>query len=151
MIKTKISLTVFSFLTIIQFPFSILFLNSDFVSSVIPGWNTTIVSPHLIATIFKSILMLIVITFYWKLNKVVKEIDLKFFILHLILTIPSIINSKIPLHSLIEFDNDNFEKAIKEYEFVDSIVITLNILFVIGQIIFGVYYTKKMRQLKVGE
>ncbi|OYQ35672.1 hypothetical protein CHU92_10690 [Flavobacterium cyanobacteriorum] len=95
--------------------------------------------------------MLIVITFYWKLNKVVKEIDLKFFILHLILTIPSIINSKIPLHSLIEFDNDNFEKAIKEYEFVDSIVITLNILFVIGQIIFGVYYTKKMRQLKVGE
>ena len=151
MIKTKIPLTVFSFLTIILFPFSILFLNSDFVSSVIPGWNNTIVSPYLTATIFKSILMLIVITFYWKLNKVVKEIDIKFFILHLVLTIPSIINSKIPLHSFIEFENDNFEKTIKEYEFVDSIVITLNILFVIGQIIFGIYYTKKMRQLKVGK
>ena len=151
MIKTKIPLTVFSFLTIILFPFSILFLNSDFVSSVIPGWNNTIVSPYLTATIFKSILMLIVITFYWKLNKVVKEIDIKFFILHLVLTIPSIINSKIPLHSFIEFKNDNFENTIKEYEFVDSIVITLNILFVIGQIIFGIYYTKKMRQLKVGK
>ena len=151
MIKTKIPLTVFSFLTIILFPFSILFLNSDFVSSVIPGWNNTIVSPYLTAAIFKSILMLIVITFYWKLNKVVKEIDIKFFILHLVLTIPSIINSKIPLHSFIEFKNDNFENTIKEYEFVDSIVITLNILFVIGQIIFGIYYTKKMRQLKVGK
>ena len=151
MIKTKIPLTVFSFLTIILFPFSILFLNSDFVSSVIPGWNTTIVSPYLTATIFKSILMLIVITFYWKLNKVVKEIDIKFFILHLVLTVPSIINSKIPLHSFIEFENVNFEKTIKEYEFVDSIVITLNILFVIGQIIFGIYYSKKMRELKVGE
>lgn len=151
MIKTKIPLTVFSFLTIILFPFSILFWNSDFASSVIPGWHTTIVSPYLTATMFKSILMLIVITFYWKLNKVVKEIDLKFFILHLVLTIPSIINSKIPLHSFVEFENDNFEKTIKEYEFVDSIVITLNILFVIGQIIFGIYYTKKMRQRKVGE
>ena len=151
MIKTKIPLTVFSFLTIILFPFSILFWNSDFASSVIPGWHTTIVSPYLTATMFKSILMLIVITFYWKLNKVVKEIDLKFFILHLVLTIPSIINSKIPLHSFVEFENDNFEKTIKEYEFVDSIVITLNILFVIGQIIFGIYYFKKMRQRKVGE
>ena len=151
MIKTKIALSVFSILTIILFPFSILFWNSDFASSVIPGWHTTIISPYLTATIFKFIVMLVVITFYWKLNKAVKEIDFKFFALHLALTIPSIINSKISLHSFVEFDRNNFEKTIREYEIIDSIVIALNILFIIGQIIFGIYYSKKMRQKNVGE
>jgi hypothetical protein len=81
---------------------------------------------------------------YWKLSKVVKEIGLKFFVLHLMFTIPSILNSKIPFHSFIEFDNNNIQKTISEIETVNLIVIVSNILFIIGQVIFGFYYFKRI-------
>ncbi|MBF6640225.1 hypothetical protein IVB69_01905 [Flavobacterium sp. J49] len=151
MIKTKISLIVFTILLVILFPFSILFWKSDYATSVIPGWHTTIISPYLTATLFKSVLLLIVVVLYWKLNKVVKEIDLKIFILHLTLTIPSILNSKLPLHSFIEFDRNDMTKTANEIEIVNSIVIVLNVLFVIGQVIFGIYYVKKRNIGKVSK
>lgn len=151
MIKTKIPFIVFTILLIVLFPFSVLFIKSDLVSSIIPGWHTTINSFWLLATVIKIVILSIVVLMYWKLNKIVKEIEVKFFILHLALTIPSILNSKIPLQSFIEFNRNNMEKTISELETVNLIVIALNVLFVVGQIAFGIYCVKKWNNQKVRE
>ena len=151
MIKTKIPLIVFTILLIILFPFSVFFMKSDLISSIVPGWNTTINSFWLFATILKFAILSIVVLMYWKLNKIVKEIKVKFFILHLALTVPSILNSKIPLQSFIEFNSNEMEKTISDLKTVNLIVMALNVLFLLGQIAFGVYYVRKWNNRKVNE
>jgi DNA integrity scanning protein DisA with diadenylate cyclase activity len=149
-IKTKTSLLIFTILFVILIPYSLLFLKSDFASSIIPGWHTTINSFNLIANILKLVLLFIVVIFYWKLSKIIKAMPFKYFILHLFLTIPSIIISKIPLIFFVNFDNQNLEKTINEIDNVNRIVIIINTLFIIGQILFGMYYYKtwKKRNIK---
>jgi hypothetical protein len=144
MIKTKVPFIIFSILLLLLFPFSVLFIKSDSVSSMIPGWNSTINSFWILATIIKFITLSIVVLMYWKLSKVGKKIGVKFFVLHLMFTIPSILNSKIPFQSFIEFDNNNIQKTISEIETVNLIVIASNIVFIIGQVIFGFYYFKRI-------
>ena len=121
---------------------SVIFLEYDFVASIIPGWHRTINSFDLIANIIKLTLLFIVLILYWKLSKFQKEMKLKFFILHLILTIPSISISKFPLSNLVNINNQNVDKMISEIEDLNKIVILINVLFAIGQILFGIYYFK---------
>jgi hypothetical protein len=147
-IKTKTSLLIFTILFVILIPYSLLFFLSDFVSSIIPGWHTTINSFNLIANIIKLIVLFIVLILYWKLSNFQKEMKIKVFILHLILTIPSIFISKIPLSNFVNFDSRNVEKTLTEIENLNRIVILINILFIIGQILFGIYYYKMWKSKK---
>lgn len=147
-IKTKKSLIIFTFLFVILIPYSFVFLESDFVTSIIPGWHTTINSFNLIANIIKLIVLFIVLILYWNLSNFQKEMKIKVFILHLILTIPSIFISKIPLSNFVNFDSRNIEKTLTEIQSLNRIVILINILFLIGQILFGIYYYKMWKSKK---
>jgi hypothetical protein len=134
---------------VILIPYSILFYQSDFVLSIIPGWNTTINSFNLIATIFKLTILLVVLILYWKLTKLEEEMKVKIFISHLFLTIPSIFISKFSLSNFINYDSNNVEKFITEIENINRLVIIINLLFVIGQILFGIYYYKILKRTKL--
>lgn len=147
-IKTKNALIIFTFLFVILIPYSIIFLESDFLASVIPGWHTTINSFNIIANVIKLILLFIVLILYWKLSNFQKELKIQFFILHLILTIPSIFISKIPLSYFINIDSRNAEKTLTEIENLNRTVILINILFLLGQILFGIYYYKIWKSKK---
>lgn len=145
-IKTKTSLIIFTILFVILIPYPLLFSQSDFISSIIPSWNTTVNSFKLISNILKLIFLLIVLLFYWKLTKVIEKMPFNLFVLHLFLTIPSIFISKVPLISFVNFDNKNIEKTINELDNVNRIVLIINVLFIIGQILFGIYYYKTLKK-----
>ena len=86
MIKTKIAFTVFLLLSLIIFPYYIFFLQSDFLSSIVPGWNTTIVSGQIISNFIKFIALFITTICYWKLLKIDNKISLKKFLIHFAFT-----------------------------------------------------------------
>lgn len=146
MIKTKYSLVIFTILFIILIPYTAIFSQLDFISSIIPGWHTTINSFHLIANILKLFILFIILVMYWKLSKREIKMSKKLFSLHLILTVPSIFISKIPLLFFVNYDSNNLEKTIVQIETMNKIVIVLNSLFIVGQILFGIYYWKTSKE-----
>ncbi|MFH6996821.1 hypothetical protein ACHRVZ_02750 [Flavobacterium sp. FlaQc-57] len=62
MIKTKTAFILFIILDIILFPYYILVLsiNSDFLYSIIPGWNTAIIPGRLISNLIKFLILIVV-------------------------------------------------------------------------------------------
>lgn len=79
MIKTKYAFLVFFVLALIVFPYYIIYLSSDFLSSIVPGWNTTIVQGRVISNLLKFVALLITTICYWKLSKINDQIILKAF------------------------------------------------------------------------
>ncbi len=141
-IKTKIPLIIFLILFVISIPYTHFLYQFDCVSSIIPGWHTTINSFGYIESILKLVFLFIAIILYWKLNKITKKMPINYFLLHCILTLPSIIISKVPLVLFVNFDKQNLEKTISEINISNRITIIINTLFLIGQIIFGTYFYK---------
>ncbi len=146
MINSKTAIYTFSFLWILCFPFSILFYISDLTSSIIPGWHTTVNYFYYLNSFLKLLLLFFVIFSYWKLSKKQDRLSSKFFYFHFILTLPSILFSKIPMSFLIEFDT-NIDKMIQQFTTINNIKMTLFILFLIGQILFFIYYYKTKKRL----
>lgn len=141
MIKSKTAFITFLILVILLFPFSVLFLWNDFAASVIPGWHTTIRPYWLGNSIIKFLILFFVVIAYWKLKKSKTLVNKKLFFVHLILTLPAILISKISLYTFIKFNSDSsVEKVSNDFYIVSSIIMIVNILFLIGQILFGVYY-----------
>lgn len=112
MIRTKITFIIFVIFTIIIFPYyTILCLNSDFLSSLVPGWHTTIIPARLISNLIKFFILLIVSIYYFKLSKISKEIKYKKFVIHLLLTIPAIFIAKLNLYEFVTiyfYDPESF-------------------------------------------
>ncbi|MCR4030072.1 MULTISPECIES: hypothetical protein [Flavobacterium] len=142
MIKTKYTFIIFVVLLVLMFPYLILFVGSDFLSSLVPGWNTSFFGGAFINDLFIFIVLSISVYLYWKLSKNKTEISLKHFLIHFLLTIPAIIFSKSDSFELIEFDSLNPENFIWRIYFV---IYFLTALFFIGQILFWRYYTKITR------
>ena len=69
MIKVKTALVVFLGLSLLLFPYCIVYLQSDFLSSTVPGWNTDIQSGKLIINLIKFLFLAITAFLYWKLSK----------------------------------------------------------------------------------
>lgn len=142
MIKVKIVLTVFLGFSLLLFPYYLIYLQSDFLSSIVPGWNTEIASAKLIATLIKFLFLAITTFLYWKLSKIKKEIQLKKFVIHFLLALPAVLLSKLNLYNLLNFhsvDPDNFMKQIQIIILINS---TANILFYSGFVWFILFYKK---------
>lgn len=141
MIRTKITFIIFVIFTIIIFPYyTILCLNSDFLSSLVPGWHTTIIPARLISNLIKFFILLIVSIYYFKLSKISKEIKYKKFVIHLLLTIPAIFIAKLNLYEFVTIYFYDPESFLTPIQMVILINIFINLLFFIGQILFGIYY-----------
>ena len=121
---TQLPFIIYLLLTISFFP-----LSSDYATSIVPGWHTTIFSPYAVGQ-FIVILSLAGVSFgYWKLSKLTNTINWKLFINHILLTIPLLV--------LLMFDT---------YISIDinpMISVPVSIfLFIAGQIIFLLYCIK---------
>ncbi|WP_127337542.1 hypothetical protein [Flavobacterium cupreum] len=144
MMKTKTTFLIGIFLLVLLFPYSILYLNSDFLSSVLPGWHTTI---YPLATLLKFIILLIVSFYYWKLSKIRTEVNFKNVIIYFLLTAPAVLITKMDLYTLFHYSPNNTENLMTTIRTVIFIRIFTNILFFTGQILFAVYYKKQSRKL----
>jgi len=144
MIKTKIVFIIFILLSIFIFPYSFLFLKIDFISSITPGWNTTI---YHYGALIKSFFLMISAFFCWKLSKVINEINIKKIALYLLLTMPAVIITKLNLFELFNFNSTNPENFMKQIQIIVLIKIFTNILFISVQIMFWVYYKKSKQKL----
>lgn len=142
--KTKTTFFICIFLLVLLFPYSILHLNSDFLSSVVPGWHTTI---YPVATLIKFIILLIVAFYYWKLSKIINEIDFKKFSFYFLLTFPGVLVTKLDLFNFFNFSSNDHENFMRQIKIIVFIKIFTNVLFFTGQILFAIYYKKQSRKL----
>jgi hypothetical protein len=148
MIKSKIVFIIVILLSIIVFPYSflILVLKSDFFSSIVPGWHTTI---YPISALIKFIVLLIVAFFYWKLSKVVNEINIRKAVFYFLLTFPSVLITKLDLYELLNYSLKDAENFMLKIQIIVFIRILTNLLFFAGQILFWIYYKKSMRKINL--
>lgn len=147
MFKSKIAFIFFAVLSIIVFPYNIIYVNSDFFSSLVPSWNTTINSVNIISALIKFVVLSIVTFCYWKLSKMTDELNLKKFIIHLLLSILGVLISNINLYPLIYFGFHNPENFVSKIQIVVGINICINTIFFLAQILFGVFYIKLQKKL----
>jgi len=151
MIRTKIAFLTFSILLVSLFPFSFNLTESGFATPIIPGRHVTVISSYLISAFIKFIILIFIVLGYWKILKMKNVISSKLFYIHLFLTIPSIVSSKISLLSLIDYNANDLEKLVNEIESVSILIIVMNVMFLLGQIIFGIYYFRIRNKVIVDE
>lgn len=147
MIKTKIAFLIFLTLSLIVFPHYI-FIDSDFLNSVIPGWNTTIIPARVISSLFKFIILILITSYYWKLSKYSSKIDFKKFLIHLSFTIPAILVSKLNVYEFVRINLYDSESFLSQIQMVVFINVIFNILFFVGQILFGANYYRSIKDFK---
>lgn len=111
-------------------------LSSDYATSVVPGWHTTIFPPYFILQFIVVLIILLVSFAYWKLSTITGTINWIFFIIHFILTIPAIIYLK---YGLMIFNSVTISK--------DELLIPIS--FVIGQILFIVHYVRSLQRKRI--
>jgi hypothetical protein len=149
MIKTKRVFIIFAAITVIVFPYYIFIISidSDFINSMIPGWHTSIIQIKIISNLFKFLILTVVSFYYWKLSKIINEIDSKKFIIHVSLTIPAILLAKLNVYDFVKTTLNTPESFLSIIQMIVFINIFFNILFFIGQVFFGIFYirTKKLR------
>lgn len=131
MITPKIAVAVFAFLTILTFPFKLVFYRSDIVSSVIPGWHTTIFPPYYVAGLVVSVFVLINFIGYCIISKRRNEISLRQFLLHLVLISPAV------------FLTDLIAPIAHVTFFALIVPIVAILLFIVSQIVFGMMFFRK--------
>lgn len=145
MIRTKTAFMVFLILSLIIFPYYIIYLQSDFLSSLAPGWNTNIFPGEIMGDLFKFLILIVTVYFYWKLSAILKEFSFNFFLIHFIFTLPAIIISKISFYEFFNFNPLDTEKIIQKTHIIVYGITLINILFFISQALFWRFYLKTER------
>lgn len=125
----------------IPFPF-------DFTTSVVPGWHTIIFPPYFVWGIIVVIFLLLATIGYWLLKKRVDKISWTLFVFHFIMTIPTVIFLKFPT-ILLDVQKANQEEVMKEVFLRIKLIPISWALFIIGQILFFVYYVRTIILKKV--
>ncbi|SHL84378.1 hypothetical protein SAMN05444366_1755 [Flavobacterium saccharophilum] len=143
--NTRIAFFIFLILSFTIFPYCIIYLQSDFLSSIIPGWNTNITGIKIVSNLIKFLILSIVTFYYWKLSKIKLEINYKIFLIHLLLTFPAIIATKLYLYDFINMNFKDLEGFTSQIKIVVYIRIFTNILFLLGQILFWIFYVRFLK------
>ncbi|PVD53301.1 hypothetical protein DC498_05340 [Terrimonas sp.] len=126
----------FLVLILITIPFSF-----DFSTSIVPGWHTTIFPAYFIGELIVIIVLLFVIIGYWLLSKQGDKTSWILFAIHFLFTIPTIIYIKFPT-VFLDLQIPNQDKQIKAIAFRMHFISAAWILFVLGQILFVIYYIR---------
>lgn len=148
MIKTKSAFLTFAILCVIIFPYYIIHLQSDFLSSIVPGWNTSIIPQRIISNLIKFFILIISVYLYFKLSKISEQINFKKFIFHFLLTLPAVVISKLNVYKMLDFNSFNPEGFLSQIQIVVLLNIVCNILFFISQILFWRFYFKFKKSIK---
>lgn len=148
MIKTKLAFATFLLLSIIIFPYYIIYLQSDYLSSMVPGWNTNIYPGEMMGDLLKFMILSVSVYFYWKLSKNIKEISFRRFLIHLALTFPAIIISKVSFYEFFSFTIFDSERIIGKTHLIVYFITATNILFFLSQMFFWRYYIKSKEKFQ---
>jgi len=116
----------------------------DFVTSVIPGWHTTIFPPFFIAVFLLIITLLIDSFIYWKLHNAKSSKSKKIVILHFFLTSIVAILLKYPE---IYFKDINTNYTVTEILGLLDWIKYIFLLFVILQIWYFYYIIKTLKRI----
>jgi hypothetical protein len=139
MAKPYILFLAFLILLLLTIPFSF-----DFATSVVPGWHTTIFPPHFIWGLIVLVVLLLVTIGYWLLSKRVDKTNWALFAIHFTLTIPTVIFLKFPT-ILLGGQLTNQEELIRAIEFRVKLIPIAWTLFIVGQILFLIYYIRTIK------
>jgi hypothetical protein len=134
--RPYIPFLAFLVLLVLTIPFS-----SDFATSVIPGWHTTIFSPYFIWQLIIIFLLLLSTIGYWLLSKRIDKINWRLFAFHFILTIPMLTFLKFPT-IFLNIDQTYQEKIIKVISLQRKLIPLVWTLFIIGQVLFVIYFIR---------
>jgi hypothetical protein len=126
----------FLILLLLTIPFSF-----DFATSVVPGWHTTIFPPYFVWGISVVIFLLVATIGYWLLTKRADKISWTLFAFHSILTIPTLIYLKFPT-IFLDVHQTNQEGIMKEIYLRIKLIPFSWALFIVGQILFIIYYIR---------
>jgi hypothetical protein len=147
--KKFLPLLTFLGLFLFTSPLLILFSESDMVTSVIPGWHTTLFPPHFLFSIVISIALLLNAISYAMLLRKRQLLNLKLFALHFLLTIPIVLHLNFPFLFLSENMNQNADYLAKEVD-LEVLFFKITIIsFIVGQIVFWICFMLKIRQKTV--
>ena len=139
MTRPYIPFLAFLILLLLTIPFSF-----DFATSVVPGWHTAIFPPYFIWGLIVFIVLLLVTIGYWLLSKRTDKINWTLFAIHFLLTIPTVIFLKFP-SILLDVQLTDQDKLIKAIEFLMKLIPVAWTLFIVGQILFLIYYVRTIK------
>jgi hypothetical protein len=131
-------------LLLLTIPFSF-----DFATSVVPGWHTTVFPPFFVWTVILAIILLFVTIGYWLLSSRVDKMNWILFAIHFMLTVPTVIFIKFP-SILLDVQETNQEELLQALSLRITLIPVAWTLFIIGQILFVIYFiriTKSKRAL----
>ena len=142
MAKPYIPILAFLVLLLLTIPFSF-----DFGISAVPGWHTTIYSPYFIWKIVATVVLPLLTIGYWLWCKRTDKINWILFACHIVLTISTIIYSHFPTIFLNFQLTDKYE-LIRAYEYRMKLIPFAWMLFIVGQILFIIYFIRTIKQDK---
>ena len=140
-IKMRKPHLVFILLTILHASF--LYFEQD-AFSVTPGWHTTLVLMPLVDILSATIILIIVCAGYWWLIRKLGKVSLPFFILHFLLTFPTLFYLRMPF--FIQ-QGDSFDEIDLEW-IGNKMIPAISFIFIIGQLLFLLYFTISLLQAK---
>jgi hypothetical protein len=136
MTRPYIPFLAFLILLILTVPFSF-----DFATSAVPGWHTTIFPPYFIWGLLVMVVLLLVTIGYWLLSRKVGKINWTLFAIHVALTIPSVIFVNFPSIFLDVYQNSQ-EEILKDLSVRIKLIPVAWTLFIVGQILFLIYFIR---------
>ncbi len=139
MTRSYLPFIAFLILLLLTIPISF-----DFVTSGVPGLHTTIFTAEYIWGIIILIVLLIVTIGYWLLSKQTEKINWTLFAIHFVLTVTTIIYMKFP-SILMDVRFPEQDKLIQALELRIKLIPIALALFIIGQLIFLVYYVRTVK------
>jgi hypothetical protein len=137
--RTYLPLLMFLVLLLLTISFSV-----DFTTSVVPGWHTTIFPPYFILGLIVIIVLLLGTIGYWLLYNRTDRVSWTLFAIHFALTIPTMVYLKFP-SILLNVQFKNQEELIKEIVFRMKLIPMTWTLFIVGQILFLIYYVRTIK------
>jgi hypothetical protein len=143
MTRPYIPFLAFLILLVLTIPFSF-----DFATSVVPGWHTTIYPPYFIWGLIVLIVLLLVTIGYWLLSKGTDKTNWTLFAIHFALTIPTVIYLKFP-SILLDVQGADQYKLIKAIAFRMQLIAIAWTLFIVGQILFLIYYIRTIKSKRI--
>lgn len=142
MTRPYIPFLAFLILFLLAIPFSF-----DFATSVVPGWHTTIFPPYFIWGLIVITVLLLVTIGYWLLSKWTDKTNWTLFAIHFVLTIPTVIYLKFP-SILLDIQLTDQDELIKAINFRMKLIPIAWTLFIVGQILFLIYFIRTIKQSK---
>ena len=141
--KSYIPFLAFLILLVLTIPFPF-----DYTTSVISGWHTTIF-PLYFTWIFVVMIILIFVTIaYWLLSRRVDKTNWTLFIIHLLVTIPTIIFIRFPFILLNAHQANQPELLTNISTRIKSIQIA-SWVFIAGQILFLIYFIRTITAKRI--